>query len=214
MEPLDKFIEAYNWLIRQNGQGVNTPQPRALSNIIKAMFRKDGIDAVQKANRVAQAEKTPRPAIIERGQKVELPGKSPSGPRAERLALRETPSLQEDGATRARLNRLRRVSERTGAPLPKLEEKASVAAVEVETPEPVKRTRKRAEQPESTEPAQPITGDEANRITEMSPKQIESEFGRSRLAVSLLAMDVPAEEIQSRSDRQLAAIIKDKITGA
>lgn len=205
MEQLNEFIACYNWLIRQNGQGVNTPQPRALANIIKAMFRKAGMEAVRDANRVWQNEKTTRPAIIERTRQQTKPGNLPSERRAQRIAQREAPVTdQQAKETQALTRRLSRVISRTGGLPQGLEQQENV----VED----KPARKQRANDESAIKAVTIGTEDAQHIAKMSPRQIAGAYTREAMEASLIAMGETPEALSNRSDKQLAAILKTKIT--
>lgn len=196
-QPLSNFISSYAWLLRQNGHGVNTPQPRALATIIRALFKREGNLAILEENRKYLAETTTRPAVILRER---IDAKTPSERRARRLA---TEAIQEPQTLlNARSSREQRLKERGVIPQYTPTSEESAGAAEVETPKKsVKSTQAAA-----------IGADDAKEIVTLSPKEIAEKFTRDQLEEALLKMGLPAEELAG-SARQLAAKLKSKIAG-
>jgi hypothetical protein len=223
---LSKYMEVYNWTIRQNGHGVNTPQPRALAFIIRAIFRKAGTDAILEANRLRVAETTARPAVVQRIQVERDRVKMSSDRRAARIAQQGQPQAE----TAARAARAARVAERTGGALQaRLAQSVDVAAGDTPEQEPTKRQQRKERRAleDVSEVGAPeikvekmqsaikstINTDDAKLIADMSPKQIADMFSREALHGTLVDIGMDASELEGRSDRQLAAIVKTKIAG-
>jgi len=222
--PIDSFIDSYNWLVRQPGQGVNTPNARTLAQVIRNMFKNEGQIAIQKANTALAAEKGIKPSAIPSRRPV---GEVVSERRAARIAQKGVPQVELNSA---RLSREQRVANRM-LQQGKLEKSAAVVAVKPADPvvEPaVKKGRQKKEvaapeldlpngdtQAENTTNENPIIAPlntaEAKAITTMSGRNAVATFGVERIAATLQKMGA---DHTSGSPNQMAnrliALIADK----
>lgn len=207
-EALKLFSDGYKWMIEQQGQGVNTPLPRQLKQIIKLYFKKDGVEAVASIEREALNKKGITPSLI-RTKSIDQPKKLSSDRRLERIALRETG--QEDGSnTKAAVSRMKRLANRGifGTPTLKteLEESESVAAGE----QPEKQPRARKSTAGATIEVQPLNTTEIQLIGEMGAKEIVDAYGADRVLATLQAFNDP-DIVLTGSPKQLANRLKFRI---
>lgn len=186
-EPLQNALDFYRWTIDQPGHGVNSPQPRNLKLIIKAFFRKEGLDAVSEIEREALRNKPVRPAVL-RPEQVAETKKNPGQARAERLARKASPDQPgEPGRIAAMQNRIQRLHNKGLLETPTLppasEANGSAAAG--------KPNKEAAVKSEATESVQPLTATEVAKIVAdgMSGKQVAKEFGADRVKATLEAFN-------------------------
>jgi len=130
-QPLTPFMNAYNWLIRQQGQGVNTPNARQLAQIIRNLFKKDGHLAITDANTSLANEKGIKPSALPIARRADRDGLGEirSERRAARLAAQAQALIPQPVLSKARLSRESRVAARGAVPLLRSEKKAVVALI-------------------------------------------------------------------------------------
>ena len=206
-DALKYFIDSYRWLVTQQGQGVHTPLPRQLKQIIKLHFRKDGVDAISAVERDLLNAKGVTPALNKRPS-VEQPKKGSADRRLERISMREIG--QEDGAnTKARINRMQRLAQRglLETPMSRTvsEEKENVAAGDDVK---VQRVKKEAVKVEME--AQPLNTTEIQLIATMGAKEIVDSYGADRILATLTAFNDPDLSLAG-SPKQLANRLKFRI---
>lgn len=222
--PIDSFIISYEWLIRQQAQGVNAPNARTLAQVIRNLFKKEGQAAITKANVALSAEKGLKPNMI--------PSRRPAGEvqserRSARLAQDNVPT---ETINKARLSREQRVAERL-----RLQAKSDAkSVVVVDEAEPVEQviepTVKKGRQKKEVAAPELELGDtqeetatsevleiatlnttEAQAIITMSGRNAVATFGVERIAATLEKMGA---DHTTGSPNQLAnrliALIADK----
>ena len=114
MTPLETFIAGYAWLIRQPGQGINTPLSRQVKQPIKIIFKAEGVAAIQAEKRKLLSERGVKPNLQPSPRKTdrEASGGATSERRAARLAQQNV-EAEAQGLVQARMARLQRQASRS-----------------------------------------------------------------------------------------------------
>lgn len=199
VQPLDTWLEMYRWLLEQPGHGVNTPQPRNLKMIIRALFRKEGFSRAIEIEREIQRAKPVAPAILRPEQVAEK--KTPGLARLERQARRNQPEqLPTDQLAAAQARQQRN---------------ANRGLLETQTLPPVSVAKESVAADKKAAPADamPLGVDEVKKIVadKMSGKQVAAMWGVDRVRATLEGFDDPSI-LLTGSATQLANRLIARIT--
>jgi hypothetical protein len=216
MTPLETFIAGYAWLIRQPGQGINTPLSRQVKQPIKIIFKAEGVAAIQAEERKLLSERGVRPSFQPAPRKTdrEASGGATSERRAARLAQQNV-EAEAQGLVQARMARLQRQASRNpqtvrAEPPPKSDKKEDVVEVKPQPFSPVSQPVISAGGEDIV--VKPLNTAEAKQIVEMNGGQAVNAFTGERIRATLKAFNDPTINMQG-SDKQLAHRLIARLKG-
>ena len=211
MTPLETFISGYAWLIRQPGQGINTPLSRQVKQPIKIIFKAEGVAAIQAEERKLLSERGVKPNFQPAPRKTdrEASGGATSERRAARLAQQNV-EAEAQGLVQARMARLQRQASRGPQTVhaeqpPKSDKKEDAVAVNP----PVQPVILAGGEDIV---AKPLNTAEAKQIVEMNGGQAVNAFTGERIRATLKAFNDPSINMQG-SDKQLAHRLIARLKG-